>query len=93
MKESENTVISRRYFYRTHTYSLRRAALLAKMACRKYSYFLTGVLLATGATTSAASHVREGKDIAYHDGNLRYRAAQPYAEGSCGFPQVHTPLI
>ena len=64
-----------------------------KMAfCRRYSYAITGVLMAAGATTSAASHVREGKDVAYHDGNLRYRAAQPYDEGSCGFPQVHAPL-
>jgi hypothetical protein len=49
---------------------------------------LAAVLLSAVATTPLASHVREGKGEAYHDGHLRYRAAQPYAEGSCGFPQV-----
>jgi hypothetical protein len=34
-----------------------------------------------------ASHVRQGKPTYLHDGHLRYGAAQPYVENTCGFPQ------
>mmetsp|Transcript_62422 Transcript_62422/g.125044 ORF Transcript_62422/g.125044 Transcript_62422/m.125044 type:complete len:231 (-) Transcript_62422:140-832(-) len=44
------------------------------------------MLILLGSTYVSGEHTQQGKDVWFHDGHLRYGAAQPLAEGSCGLP-------